>query len=82
MEQISQEKAVELAAHVLKASKDELECKQLANEAGFYVSQSVRGGGQLMVANDGTGLFANSSVTYDKMLEAFNEGRRTDLSAF
>ena len=82
MEQITQERALELASNLLKVNKDELESKPLDNELGFYVYQPVRGGDALIVANDSSVLFANSSVNRDDHLTAFTEGKRTDPSAF
>lgn len=37
-----------------------------------------RGGGSVIMGADGTFLFASSSITWDRHLEAYVAGRRTD----
>lgn len=48
----------------------------------FRFSQSVRGGASIIVARDGSFLFAHSSVPPTKHQEAFAEGRRTSPEVF
>ncbi len=82
MELIDQDKALEIASNLLKVSKAELQSKQLDNGAGYYVAEPIRGGGQVIVANDTSVLFANSGVDYNNLLNSFNQGKRTDPDAF
>ncbi|MGY1846793.1 hypothetical protein [Blastococcus sp. SYSU DS1021] len=56
--------------------------RRLEDVDGYYFWQPVRGGGALIVSADGSLLFANSSVPFDRHKEAFLAGRRTDPSAF
>lgn len=79
---MTQEKALELAAKLLKVNIDELEGRSLENQAGFYAYQPIRGGGALAIANDGSVLYANSSVNPEDHLKAFYEGKRTDVNSF
>ena len=48
----------------------------------FYLSEPVKGGRSLIVGQDGTVLFANSSIDYDRHIEEFNNGRRTPIEDF
>jgi hypothetical protein len=77
-----QEKALELAAKLLKVDTSELESRPLENATGFYAYQPIRGGGALVIANDGSVLFANSSVNPEDHLKAFYEGKRTSPDLF
>jgi predicted RNase H-like HicB family nuclease len=54
----------------------------LPEEDALYVSVPEKGGASLLVANDGTVLYANSSVHYDIHLREFRNGRRTPIDAF
>ncbi|UVJ38046.1 hypothetical protein [Arthrobacter sp. CJ23] len=46
----------------------------------LYVWKPGRGGGSLIIGSDGTYLFANSSVSLDQHLAAFESGKRTQQS--
>lgn len=82
MNEMTQEKALEIAAELLKVDVSELESRPLKNQTGFYAYQPIRGGGALAIANDGSVLFANSSVNPEDHLKAFDEGKRTNLDLF
>ena len=79
---MNQEQAEQLASQLLNVSLEKLQSRPLDNDAGVYVYQPIRGGGALMIANDQSVLFANSSVNPDEHLAAFLDGKRTDLSKF
>lgn len=79
---MTQEKAVEQVSKLLKISADTLECNPLQDDSGYCVYEPIRGGRSVIVANDATFLFANSSVSPDEHKKAFAEGRRTDPSVF
>ena len=51
-------------------------------ESALYVSVPVKGGASMLVADDGTVLYANSSVSLDVHLREFRNGRRTPTEAF
>ena len=60
----------------------ELKCKDLSttyNIDASYIFEPVRGGVGLIVASDGSVLFATSSISFDKHLEAFINGKRTNI---
>lgn len=82
MEITTQETARILGSKLLNVAEDSLTATSLDNNAGFYVYESARGGGSLMIAHDGSVLFANSSVSYDEHLQAFLSAQRTDASLF
>jgi hypothetical protein len=48
----------------------------------LYFSEPIKGGVSLIVGEDGTVLFADSSIGYSKHLEEFKNGRRTPLEEF
>lgn len=50
--------------------------------AGTCVIHAVRGGGKVILSDDGTMLFADSTVDYDTMVNEFRNGRRTPLHLF
>jgi hypothetical protein len=56
--------------------------RDLPGAHATYFWESGRGGGALIVGEDGGVLFANSSVPFDTHVDAFANGRRTDPSAF
>lgn len=82
IDRMNEEQAKQLASQLLKVTPKELQSRLLDNDAGVYVYQPIRGGGALMIANDQSVLFANSSVNPDEHLVAFLDGKRTDPSKF
>ena len=82
MEQIAQDKAVEQVSKLLDVTIDALESVPLKDGSGYRVYEPIRGGRSIIVANDTSFLFANSSVSPDVHEQAFAEGRRTDPSVF
>jgi|GEM_PF-3404349 len=52
---------------------------------GYIVWQEVRGGGSILVGNEGGVLFSNATSIpnlHEKLAEAYKEGKRSDVSAF
>lgn len=84
--QLSRPERIAKAADLLKITLDTAE--QHSREvpgtslAATYVWEPVRGGGALIVSEDGSVLFANSSVNPEAHEREFNAGRRTDESSF
>ena len=75
---------VALAAKLLKLPVEEITdySEVFEEENALYVSVPVKGGASLLVADDGTVLYANSSVSLDVHLREFKNGRRTPIEAF
>jgi len=48
----------------------------------FYVSVPEKGGGSLLVDDDGSVLFAGSAVGFDEHFSEFRQGRRTPIAFF
>lgn len=54
-------------------------------DVGYIVWQEVRGGGSILVGNDGGFLFSNATSIpslHDKLIEAYKEGKRSDDNIF
>lgn len=52
---------------------------------GYIVWQEVRGGGSILVGNDGGVLFSNATSIpnlHEQLIEAYKEGKRSDEGAF
>ena len=75
---------IALAAKLLKITEEEVNanCKDLDFFNAIYVSIPVKGGDSLIVAHDGTVLYAVSAVSPQEHLEAFVNGIRTPLEDF
>ncbi|ONI68828.1 hypothetical protein BWI15_27415 [Kribbella sp. ALI-6-A] len=56
--------------------------RELPEDSAVYVWQPARGGGALITSENGSVLFANSGVPFERHLEAFRAGRRTDPVEF
>lgn len=71
-------KIIELAANVMKVSVDEAakHNKSLPDIDAFYFWNPVRGGISVIVNSSGEKLGAGSSVSFEKHLKAFLEGKR------
>lgn len=81
---MNKEEMIELAAKLLIITIDDARRygEYLPEEDALYISVPVKGGASLLVARDGTVLYANSSVHYDIHLREFRNGRRTPIDAF
>jgi hypothetical protein len=71
-------KIVEIAASAMKTSVEEARkyCKEIPEIDAFYFWTPVRGGVAVIVNSKGEKLGATSSVSYDRHLKAFIDGRR------
>lgn len=76
--------AVAVAARLLEMSPIDARrhSRPVPEVDAYYFRQPVRGGGQLLVHRDGSLLFGASVLTFDQMVTASAEGRRTDPSAW
>ena len=74
----------ELAAKLLKLSLDEVgECSGEIKEINaLYVSVPIKGGPSLIVGEDGSVLFADSSVDEEVHYQDFLNGKRTPIEEF
>ena len=75
---------VTLAARLLALSVDEVKehSEVIEKNGALYVSVPTKGGDSLIIDNDGTVLYADSSVGYSRHLKEFESGNRTPLDAF
>lgn len=64
------------------SSEAPIEHKFVESADAYRFFQAVRGGASIIVSRDGSFLFANSSVSPPKHVEAFLAGRRTDPEVF
>ena len=73
-----------LAAKLLKLPAEEIAEYSVVfeEENALYVSVPVKGGASMLIADDGTVLYANSSVSLDDHIREFKNGRRTPKEAF
>ena len=81
---MTQEAQMQLAAKLMKLSMEQVQeyGGVIPGSGGFYLSVPQRGGGSLIVAPDGTVLYAGSAIGFDEHYQAFQKGERTDLSFF
>lgn len=71
-------KIIEDVAKKLHMSVEDVKkhCKEVPEIDGYYFWQPFRGGIAVLVNKNGEKLGATSSVNFDKLLEAFKEGKR------
>ena len=81
---MTQEEQMRLAAKLMKLSMEQVQeyGGMIPGSGVFYLSVPQRGGGSLIVAPDGTVLYAGSAIGFDEHYQAFQKGERTDLSFF
>lgn len=81
---LTKKEQIKLASELLNITYEEIEknAHEVADGKAIYVSIPEKGGPSLIVGTDGQVLYANSSVSYDKHLEEYNNGRRTPIDAF
>ena len=81
---MTKQEQIELASILLNISIERVvECSGTIQENGaLYVSIPEKGGDSIIIALDGTVLYANSSVGFEQHLAEFNRGRRTDIKDF
>ena len=82
MNEITEQEAIDCVASLLKVPVADLTTTKIENNEGIYVYQPVRGGSAIIVANDKSVLFANSSIAFEEHLEAFKSGKRTNIDLF
>ena len=70
-------KIIEIAARTMKISAEEAQkhYKEIPEIGGYYFWNPIRGGISVIVNTDGERLGATSSVSFEKHLKAFNEGK-------
>lgn len=81
---MTQEAQMQLAAKLMKLSMEQVQeyGGMIPGSGAYYLSVPQRGGGSLIVAPDGTVLYAGSATGFDEHYQAFQKGKRTDLSFF
>ena len=72
---------IELAARLLMISAEQAEkCSGKIDEvSAMYFSVPEKGGGSLIIGDDGGVLYADSSVGYKRHLLAYKQGIRTPI---
>lgn len=72
---------IELASRLLGVPVDEMKsyCGDIAEIPAVYFSVPEKGGGSLIIGDDGGVLYADSSVGYKRHLEAYLQGIRTPI---
>jgi len=78
------EQLVERAVELLGTSRRQVgdNVLLLPEDDAVYVWTPGRGGSSIIVAADGSVLFATSAIDFDAHLDAFRGGRRTPPEAF
>ncbi len=81
---MTQEEQMRLAAKLMKLSVEQVQeyGGTIPGSGAYYLSVPQRGGGSLIVALDGTVLYAGSAIGFDEHYRKFQNGERTDLSFF
>lgn len=78
---IDSEKNMLLAvAQILNISIDDAKIykKEIKDKEAIYFWNPIRGGGAVIVAKDGSYLYAVSAINFDEHLKSFLSGERTD----
>lgn len=72
------QRIVSIAAKVMKVSEDVAmsHCKEIPDLNAYYFWNPVRGGIAVIVNEEGEKLGATSSISYQKHLQAFIDGKR------
>lgn len=72
---------IKLAAKLLMISVDQAEkySGKIDEVSAMYISIPEKGGGSLIIGDDGGVLYADSSVGYKRHLEAYKQGIRTPI---
>ena len=73
-----------LAAKLLKLTLDEVQeyGGTIPQTHDLYISVPKKGGGSLIIGEDGSVLFAGSAVGFTEHKDAFDRGERTPLDFF
>ena len=75
---MDKEEKLQLAKEILKSENIKTVHLEELDADKFYVS--TRGGGSLIIANDGTYLFAASGISPQQHIEEFEKGLRSNKS--
>ena len=72
---------IELASRLLGVPVDEMKnyCGEISEIPALYFSIPEKGGGSLIIDDEGGVLYADSSVGYKRHLEAYKQGIRTPI---
>lgn len=75
---------IRLASELLQLKQEDIENNSgiIEELSALYVSIPVKGGDSLIIGDDGSVLYADSSVGYSQHLESFKKGIRTPIEAF
>ena len=81
---MTQEAQMQLAAKLMKLSMEQVQeyGGMIPGSGAYYLRVPQRGGGSLIVAPDGTVLYAGSAIGFDEHYQAFQKGERTDRPFF
>lgn len=73
-----EQKIIEIAADVLKMTEEEVlaHVKPVPELEAFYFWKPTRGGASVIIKSNGEKLAASSVVGFEKLKEAFIDGRR------
>lgn len=75
---------IELVARLFQLETQDVEGHSLwvDDMSALYFSEPIMEGRSMIVAQDGSVLFADSSISFDEHLREFKKGTRTPLSDF
>lgn len=81
---MTQKEQVKLGAKLLKLSIAQAEEYSgiIPESNDLYLSVPQKGGGAIIIAEDGSVLYAGSAIGFDEHLKAFQDGERTPLDFF
>lgn len=78
---MTREEKINLAAELLELPVEYMKqcCGEIAEIPAMYFSVPEKGGGSLIIDDEGGILYADSSVGYKRHLEAYMKGVRTPI---
>lgn len=82
MEILSPQEALHRASGVCGVPSQVLRVTELSDVHAYYIAEPIRGGVQMILSEDGSLMFAASSLDIRAATELFLAGRRTDVSRF
>ena len=82
MEILSPQEALNRASEVCGVPSQVLRVAELSDVRAYFVGEPIRGGVQMIISEDGSLMFAASSLDIRAATELFLAGRRTDVSRF
>ena len=83
-ETVMDENIIKMAVKIVKITPEEARTnyRALPEINAFYFSKPIRGGGSVIINYSYECLFAISAVSFEKHVQAFLDGRRTDYNLF